>query len=129
MLRSSPGIRNTPRVTLSSVQPPAIDCQVTYDESFILFRRREYEKAIAGFQNFLTHCGSHKLAGNAYYWMGECYYSLEKYDLAVAQFTYLITNFGSSVNASRAMYKLGRSYPDLGKKDDARKTFHIIIDE
>ncbi|MEW5993829.1 MAG: tol-pal system protein YbgF [Candidatus Zixiibacteriota bacterium] len=128
-LRSSPGALDTIPDTGIVPTAPAIDCQMTYDESFILYRQGEYEKAIGGFQNFLAHCASHELAENAYYWTGECYYSMEKYDLAIEQFKHLISTFKSSVNASRALYKLGRSHQELGRKEEAQNAFRRIIDE
>jgi tol-pal system protein YbgF len=136
VIRSSPGAQEQSSVTVEEpaeqTQPPtapAIDCGATYDESFILVRRGEYEKAIEGFQNFLTHCEKHESAENAHYWIGECYYSLEKYYDAIGEFESLIANYKGSVNASRAMYKLARSQQELGKTADAKKTFQKLIDE
>ena len=130
-LKSSPGIEE--QITLPGGTTPGeaspIDCGTTYDEAFLLVRRLEWEKAIEGFRKFLQYCPKHELVENAYYWIGECYYSLEKYDQAIAEFEYLLDNFRSSVNASRALYKLGRSKQELGKKDDAKKIFRRLIDE
>lgn len=131
-LKSSQGAQAYQPVLPDSTQvtePPAIDCGSTYDESFILVRRGEYEKAIEGFREFLKYCEKHELVENAYYWIGECYYSLEKYDQAIAEFEYLIDNYRSSVNVSRALYKLGRSKQELGKKDEAKKIFRQLIDD
>ncbi len=137
VIRPSPGASDPTPVTITdtattpTTEPPlpAIDCGATYDESFILVRRGEYEKAIEGFRNFLTHCEKHESAENAHYWIGECYYSLEKYVDAIAEFQYLIDNYKSSVNASRAMYKLARSQQELGKTNEAKRIFQKLIDE
>jgi tol-pal system protein YbgF len=131
-LQSSPGAVTPPPAlpgSTPSTEAAPIDCSTTYDESFILVRRGEYEKAIEGFRTFLQYCPKHELAENAYYWIGECYYSLEKYEQAIAEFEYLLNNYRSSVNASRALYKLGRSQQELGKKKEAKKTFRKLIDE
>ncbi len=131
-VKSSPGVTEqqpgAPGGTPSSEGSP-IDCGATYDEAFLLVRRTEYEKAIEGFRNFLQYCPKHELAENAYYWIGECYYSLEKYDQAIAEFEHLLDNFRSSVNTSRALYKLGRSKQELGKKDEAKKIYRRLVDE
>ncbi len=110
-------------------EPSSVDCDRTYDEAFILVRRTEYDKAIEGFREFLQQCEKHDLVENAYYWIGECYYSLEKYDEAVTEFEYLIDHYRSSVNTSRALYKLGRSKQELGKKSEAQKIFQQLIDD
>ncbi len=129
ILYGSPGTRPPAGQTTTVTQRPSIDCEATYDEAFILVRRGEYEKAIAGFQIFLSECGTHELAENAYYWTGECYYSLEQYEQAIEQFDHLITNYRSSVNASRAMYKLGRCRQELGETEEAKKVFRKVVDE
>lgn len=138
VIKSSPGAQEQTSVTIDQppaetepAQPaaPAIDCGATYDESFILVRRGEYENAIEGFQTYLTHCEKHESAENAHYWIGECYYSLEKYVDAISEFEYLIENYKSSVNASRAMYKLARSQQELGKTAEAKKIFQKLVDD
>ncbi|UCE25342.1 MAG: tol-pal system protein YbgF [Candidatus Zixiibacteriota bacterium] len=136
VIRPSPGAQDQTPVVVTdtagaSDQPaePAIDCDATYDESFILVRRGEYDTAIEGFRNFLTHCEQHQSAENAHYWIGECYYSLEKYVDAISEFEYLLSNYKSSVNASRALYKLARSKQELGKTGEAKETFQRLIDD
>ena len=131
-LKSSPGAdvyQPVPPGSTQVTEPPPIDCGNTYDEAFLLVRRGEYEKAIETFREFLKYCEKHELVENAYYWIGECYYSLEKYDQAIAEFKYLIDNYRSSVNISRGLYKLGRSKNELGEKDQAKKIFQQLIDD
>jgi len=131
-LKSSPGVevqQPVPPGSTLSTEPPPIDCGNTYDTAFILVRRTDYEKAIDRFQEFLKYCPKHELAENAYYWIGECYYSLEKYNEAVDKFQYLIDNYRSSANTSRALYKLGRCKQELGKKDEAKKIFRQLIND
>ena len=139
VIKSSPGSQTEPappinqgpqeQTTVVPEEKPAIDCSATYDDSFILVRRGEYEKAIEGFKLFLDNCEKHENASNAHYWIGECYYSLEKYVDAINEFDYLVKNFKSSVNASRALYKMARSNQELGKTKEAKDLFQKLIDE
>ena len=126
VIKSSPGVQSESATTETTLSP---DCENTYDEAFILVRRGEYETAIEGFRTFLDQCKNHELVENAYYWVGECYYSLEKYDQAITEFEYLIDNYKSSINASRALYKLGRSKQELGQKDQAIRMFQRLVDD
>ncbi|MFQ5454270.1 MAG: tol-pal system protein YbgF [Candidatus Zixiibacteriota bacterium] len=130
IIQSSPGSQSEPSKgdATTDTETPAIDCTITYDDSFILVRRGEYEKAIEGFEKFLSNCPTHESVENAHYWIGECYYSLEKYIDAVEKFDYLISNFKSSINTSRAMYKLARSKQELGKTEEAKQYFQKLID-
>lgn len=134
VLFSSPGSKTTqkqadPPSATTPVQAPAIDCGATYDEAFILVRRGEYETAIDSFNFFVKECPNHESVENAYYWIGESYYSLEKYHEAISQFDLLITAYKSSPNIGRALYKLARSYQELGKKGDSKKVYKRLVDE
>ncbi len=128
-IKSSPGAQQESPTGTVAEEPSSADCNDMYDEAFILVRQGEYAKAIEGFRKFLRQCEKHELVENAYYWVGECYYSLEQYDQAIQEFEYLISHYKSSVNASRALYKLGRSKQELGKNNEAKKVFRQLIDD
>ena len=105
------------------------NCDSSYDESFILSRRLEYEAAIVSFREYLAHCKDHESHENAYFWMAECYYSLDKFAEAITELNFLIDNFKSSSNLERALYKLGRCNEEMGKKADAKKAYQQLIDD
>jgi tol-pal system protein YbgF len=126
VLGSSPGAQEGPT---PAGDTPKIDCGMAYDDAFVLVRRNKYAEAIDGFGRYIKECPKHESVENAYYWIGECYYSLGKYHEAITQFQLLMKEFKSSPNVSRALYKLGRSQQELGKKEDARKTFKKLVDE
>jgi tol-pal system protein YbgF len=113
----------------AQVEQNSAACDQAYDDAFILVRKGEYEKAISGFRDYLTKCPRHQSVANAYYWIGECQYSLERYQDAVTEFEGMLKNYPKSVNAGRAMYKLARSKQELGQKADAKKVFQQIIDQ
>ena len=134
IIKSSPGSQTQTQTKQDApplvVQPePSIDCGMAYDDAFILVRRGEYETAIDGFNAYLKDCQGHESVENAYYWIGECYYSMEKYTEAISQFDLLIGQFQNSPNIARARYKLGRSYQEMGRKDQAKSTFQKIVDD
>lgn len=123
---SSPGAEEMP----GTVPPSNVSavCDRLYDTAFILVRKgQHYDKAIIAFKNFLDSCPNNQAVANAYYWTGECYYSLEKYQDAVAQFDYLLKNFKNSVNGSRALYKMARSKQELKQKSEAKQLFERLI--
>ncbi|HOD66870.1 MAG TPA: tol-pal system protein YbgF [candidate division Zixibacteria bacterium] len=135
-LRSSSGavtppgpLPGTAPATPPAAATPDAECGTMYDDAFVLVRRAEHEQAIQAFQAFLTACPSHELAENAYYWIGESYYSLGKYPEAIAQLELLLKTFKASPNTSRALFKLGRSQEELGKKKEARQTFQRLVDD
>jgi len=137
--KSSPGAQDNSTIKPDSTivnnvtQPiePIIqnNCDSIYDESFLLTRQSEYQKAIEGFTLFLEKCPKHQNVENARYWTGECYFSLEKYPQAISEFDLLLSEFPSSVNSGRATYKLARSKQELGKLDEAKKLFRQLADD
>ncbi len=130
VIKSSPGAQPaTPPAGEPPQEAPAVDCDSLYDAAFILTRQTDYEKAIESFQRYFELCPKHTSVEDAYYWMGECYYSLEKYNQAIDQFDYLVAHFPSSPKASSALYKLGRSQQELGKIKKAKDIFKKLIDE
>jgi len=125
---SSPGSQGPAEQPPSGTQPSA-DCIDTYDNAFTQVRRGEYETAIQGFRRFLTECSTHADVQNAYYWIGECYYSQEKYTEAVTEYEHLINTYRDSPNLGRAIYKLARCKQELGKIDEAKELFQRLIDQ
>jgi len=135
-LKDSPGAQptTTPGSTQTEVVPPPsatpnTDCVDTYDNAFTQVRRGEYEPAIEGFRKYLADCPNHQDVENAYYWVGECYYSQEKYSQAITEYEYLLKTYPNSPNLGRAIYKLARCKQEIGKKDEARTLFQRLVNE
>jgi len=133
ILNPSPGASDpTAIVQQEPVETPAEqskDCTLAYDSAFILVVGGEYEQAIKGFREFLTNCPEHDNVESAYYWIGECHWSLEKYADAIIDLEYLINEFKGSPNIGRALYKLARSKQELDQTDEAKALFQRLIDD
>ena len=107
----------------------AIDCDSSYDESFINVRRGEYEKGIESLLYFLKNCPEHTNDENAHYWLGESYYSLDKYTEAAVEFEYVMTKYPNSVNIDLVLFKLARSKQELGQDSEAKELYQRLADE
>lgn len=129
-LRQKPTVQEPPSSSPGAqVEQNSAVCDQSYDDAFILVRKGDYEKAITGFRDYLAKCPRHQSVANAYYWIGECHYSLERYQDAITEFEGMLKNYPKSVNAGRAMYKLARSRQELGQKAEAKKVFQQIVDQ
>lgn len=73
-----------------------------YRNAFGEYASARYPQAIAGFENFLRLHPRHEQAGNALYWLGECYYAGEQ-----------------QVKAAETFGKVAESYPSAGRAPDA----------
>jgi len=113
----------------ASDQSQGIDCGAAYDTAFQTMLGSDYEKAIDGFRAYIASCPKHESVENAYYWIGECYYSLQKYTEAVESFQFLVNTYKGSRNAPRAYYKLARSQQEIGKTAEAKKLYQKLVDD
>jgi len=103
------------------------ECNKNYDSAYMLVTRGQYEKAITMFKSFMETCPNHADIARAHYWMGECYFSLQKFPDAVTQFEELLKNFKPTAQSGRAIYKLGRCKQELKQKAEAKALFERVI--
>jgi len=137
VIYSSPGAQVEPAAgdTTTVMSPPtpgttyAIDCDSTYDESFILVRQAEYDKAIPSFQYFIANCPNHPNDENAHYWLGEAHYSLKQYNESAMEFDYVMQNYPNSINTDLILFKLARSKQELGQDKAAKELYQRLADE
>ncbi|MCL4511057.1 MAG: tetratricopeptide repeat protein [Bacteroidetes bacterium] len=100
--------------------------QEKYNEGLKLFKAREYKDAVANFEDLTASEVKTDLISNAHYWLGECYYALQRYNDAVRAFERTLT-YPKSYKEGAAYIMLGMSYVRLGDKDRARDTWQKLI--
>ncbi|MFH2035473.1 MAG: tol-pal system protein YbgF [Candidatus Zixiibacteriota bacterium] len=115
--------------TIATETLPGVNCQSLYDDAFTFVMQGNYEEGISSFQDYLKYCGTHDLADNARFWIGESYYSMEKYANAISEFDLMLSEYPDSEKKATALYKLARSHEELGHKTDAVKFFQKLVDE
>jgi tol-pal system protein YbgF len=124
---SSPGAGQTAGPSPSQATLAA--CTDAYDNAFTLVRRGDYAEAVTGFQKFIADCPQHENVSNAYYWIGESYYSQEQYAKAIEQYDQLLAKFPGSTNTGRTLYKLARCKQELGKGAEAKTLYEKLVKE
>jgi len=113
----------------ATTPPTEIDPSQLYENAFLDVRKGNYELAIAQFRDVLEYFGQTDYAPNARYWIGECWYSLEKYDSALVEFDDLVVNYPNSDRLPTALYKMGRCYEEKGLPRRAREYYERVIHE
>jgi tol-pal system protein YbgF len=100
-----------------------------YAGALSLFSNREYPEATRKFQEFVAEFPDHKLAGNAQYWIGECYYTQRRFGDAAEEFAKVERLFPASPKVPAALYKKGLSLWELKRKADAEMAMQRLLDK
>ncbi len=95
----------------------------TYEVAFNQLNKKNYEKAIKGFQGFVKEYPSSIYSVNAYYWMGEIFYLKGKPEQANKEFQTIIANYPDSPKVADAMLKVALIAMDAGNYTKAKQNF------
>jgi len=105
---------------------PAGAPEKQYDFAIGLLRDGNYQGAQTAFEQFVALHPSHRLAGNAQYWLGETYYARSMFREASLAFVKGMQKYKSGPKGPDTMLKLGMSTHRLGNLEAACKTFSSL---
>ncbi len=111
---------------------PAEDSDATpeaYRRGVSLVRQKEYDRAIQQFREFLRTNADSPLAGNAHYWIGECYYTLGDYSQAILQYNEVRQHYAKTDRAAPSLLKIGLAFLQMGNKSEARLAFQKVVND
>ena len=91
-----------------------------YQAAFDLLKAGQYDRAIAGFQDFLSKYPNSALADNAQYWLGEAYYVNKQYQESLAAFQRVADKYPGSRKLPDALLKIGYCNYELKEYSAAR---------
>ncbi len=104
-------------------RPPLNDPKMLYDRAFKDLQGGNYHGAEADFTQLVQTFPSHKLAGNAQYWLGETHYVRRQYKQAAEAFLVGYTTYDKSKKAPDSLLKLGMTLTALGEKKTSCDAF------
>ena len=127
----TPGINagNAERVSTGSAgEDPETSA---YNTAFALTREKRYQEAIEGFNALVMNFPNGKLTGNAFYWLGELYLTLEEPELEKSRqsFVQVINSYPDHAKTPDSLYKLGVVYHRLGEMVRARQYLNQVISQ
>lgn len=104
-------------------RPPLDDPKALYDRGLRDLQKGSYRGAQADFAQLVEKFPSHKLAGNAQYWLGETYYVRRQYKQAAQAFLAGYTTYAEGPKAPDSLLKLGMALTALGQKETGCNAF------
>jgi tol-pal system protein YbgF len=97
-----------------------------YQAAFDLLKAGQYDRAIAGFQSFLSTYPNSALADNAQYWLGEAYYVNRQFQDSLAAFQRVVEKFPGSRKLPDALLKIGYCDYELKEYSAARSALEQV---
>ena len=91
-----------------------------------LYEQRKYREAIDVFSGLLREDDKNKLADNAQYWIGECYYGLRNFSQAMAEFEKVFV-FSGSEKHDDAQLKIALCYLQQGEREQAKNELEQLL--
>lgn len=102
--------------------PPA-----EYVAAFGMYSANRFPAAIEAFESFLKNNPGNDYSANAYYWIGECHYSMSDLGKAQTAFQKVVDSYPKSNKVPDAMLKLGYTLAALKENAKAKAVFEGLI--
>ncbi|PCG19273.1 tetratricopeptide repeat protein [Brachyspira sp. G79] len=120
-----------PNTEVSSVSKPAAQTQTaindpTYNKAVELYNNNDYVNSIKTF-NTLLKSPNAAVAENSMFYMGKCYYNLNKYDNASTVLLSAIKKYPKSSNVKEAILFLAKTCEAKGDKTKAKAYYQKVI--
>lgn len=115
--------------TAASAGAGSAGARTAYERGFDLVRQRQYTEAIAALNQFLADYPDSGYAGNAQYWIAECYYVMGQSDTALVEFNKVLEQYPESSKRSDALVKIGFLQDATGQWAQARQSLERVVAE
>ena len=103
--------------------------QNAYMKAFGLYSANNYSGAVEAFEAFIKSYPKSEYAGNAQYWIGECYYSQHNYPRALDAFNKLLATYPKGNKVPDAMLKIGYTYINLNDPAKTKNSLQSLVDK
>ncbi len=108
----------------TAVTLPAGPPETQYEFAYGLYQqavqdRGDFGRAETALRSFVTANGTHRLAGDAQYWLGETFYARRDWNNASAAFAEQFRRFPQNAKAPDSLLRLGQSLGQLNRKADS----------
>ncbi|MGB9698329.1 MAG: tol-pal system protein YbgF [Thermodesulfobacteriota bacterium] len=107
-------------------KPPATP-EEAYKRAYDQFTKGDIRNAKEGFKKFLEAYPKSKLAENAHYWLGECYFAEKKYEEAILEFDEVIKKYPKGNKVPDALYRQGLAFLEMKDTINAKLILREVI--
>ncbi len=119
-------IKEAKKVEVEAEKPPATP-EEAYKRAYDHFTKGDIKSAKEGFKKFLEVYPRSKLAENAHYWLGECYFAEKKYEEAILEFDEVIKKYPKGNKVPDALYRQGIAFLEMKDTINAKLILREVI--
>jgi tol-pal system protein YbgF len=105
------------------------DKEALYAAAYQTFKEGNYDKSRTEFKNFLVAYPDTEYAGNAQFWIGECYFLEKNYEQAILEYEKVTKNYPKGNKVPYALLKQGLSFLKLNDKTSAKLILQQVIND
>lgn len=125
--------RSTPKIEVVNRENTPVDKdaeqQQAYMKAFGLFSANNYSSAITEFEAYLKNYPNGEYAGNAQYWIGECFYTQHSYREALEAFNRVVRNYPKGTKVPDAMLKIAFTFISINEPEKGKDALQALIEK
>lgn len=110
-----------------TLKTEAVSAEKLYQSAYENYDKGQFDEAVRQFSEFAVKYPKSSLADNAYYWIGEIYYSRKDYPRAILEFQRVVNEYPEENKAPDALYKMGLAYLEMRNVDKAKQEFRRLV--
>jgi tol-pal system protein YbgF len=103
------------------------DKEALYAAAYQTFKDGQFDKSRTEFKNFLAAYPNTEYAGNAQFWIGECYFFEKNYEQAILEYEKVAKNYPKGNKVPYALLKQALSFLKLNDKTSAKLILQQVI--
>lgn len=98
-----------------------------YQQALDLIKQKNYKDAKKTLRTYIEKHPHGKRVANAYFWMGECEYNLQRFEEAILEYQKVISRYPKSNKVPDSLLKQGMAFAELGDNEGARIVLNKLI--
>lgn len=107
----------------------APSAEKSYEDALKAYNEKRYADSKQMFEAFLKDNPGHKLAGNAYFWLGETYYAEKDYENAIVAYQEVVEKYKGGPKVPPAMLKQAYAFIELNDKKAAKALLGELVEK
>ncbi|MCK4425599.1 MAG: tol-pal system protein YbgF [Deltaproteobacteria bacterium] len=98
-----------------------------YQQALDLIKQKKYKDAKKTLRTYIEKHPHGKRVANAYFWMGECEYNLQRFEEAILEYQKVISGYTKSNKVPDSLLKQGMAFARLGDNESAKIVLNKLI--